>query len=395
MRLIITTFALLFLGALAHAQITIERQDYTLEVGAQNKSWTVDFSNATVPQDGEGVVWDFSGVALEESFLVNYEASSSPLFPESNITEPSFGSFLGGLAIQESTSYNLLSDTAYGNWGLIGERVDIPLAGLTGGATDTLKALEMVVQNEQPRNVIKFPLNYGDSWSHNSSYSIDYLVTVAAFNLQGVPAQQIIQDSTFYEVSGYGEVILPNPLGADLEPVRTEGLLVKRNRIVTDNYTLGGQPAPQLMLDAFGLEQGETEITTRYFIYAKGLPRSAANILVDSNGEVISFNVSDDIKQFVSSTSQAVAKPVAVKAFPNPVVAGAPLSVEMPATINNGVLELVDALGRQVAVWPVSGLQGQIVDYNLPNHLQAGLYMYRIIENNQEVRGIGKLHVVH
>ena len=354
MRLIITTFALLFLGALAHAQITIERQDYTLEVGAQNKSWTVDFSNATVPQDGEGVVWDFSGVALEESFLVNYEASSSPLFPESNITEPSFGSFLGGLAIQESTSYNLLSDTAYGNWGLIGERVDIPLAGLTGGATDTLKALEMVVQNEQPRNVIKFPLNYGDSWSHNSSYSIDYLVTVAAFNLQGGPAQQI-----------------------------------------TDNYTLVGQPAPQLMLDAFGLEQGETEITTRYFIYAKGLPRSAANILVDSNGEVISFNVSDDIKQFVSSTSQAVAKPVAVKAFPNPVVAGAPLSVEMPATINNGVLELVDALGRQVAVWPVSGLQGQIVDYNLPNHLQAGLYMYRIIENNQEVRGIGKLHVVH
>jgi hypothetical protein len=240
MRLIITTFALFFFGALAHAQVTIERQDYTLEVGAQNKSWTVDFSNATVPQDGEGVIWDFSSVALEESFLVNYEASSSPLFPESNITEPSFGSFLGGLAIQESTSYNLLSDTAYGNWGLIGESVDIPMAGLTGGATDTLKALEMVVQNVQPRNVIKFPLNYGDSWSHNSSYSIDYLVTVAAFNLQGVPAQQIIQDSAFYEVSGYGEVILPNPLGADLEPVRTEGLLVKRNRIVTDNYTLGG-----------------------------------------------------------------------------------------------------------------------------------------------------------
>jgi hypothetical protein len=116
--------------------------------------------------------------------------------------------------------------------------------------------------------------------------------------------------------------------------------------------------------------------------------------LVDSNGEVISFNVSDDIKQFVSSTSQAVAKPVAVRTFPNPVVAGALLSVEMPATINNGMLELVDALGRQVAVWPVSGLQGQIVPLSLPADLQAGLYLYRVIENNQEVRGIGKLNVV-
>lgn len=33
-----------------------------------------------------------------------------------------------------------------------------------------------------------------------------------------------------------------------------------------------------------------------YFIYVKGLFCSVVNILVDSNGEVIFFNVFDDIK---------------------------------------------------------------------------------------------------
>ena len=394
MKQTITLIALLSLSTILQAQITIERQDFTLEAGTQTKAWVVDPDNAFEPQAGEGVVWDFSNLTLGESFLTDYEAPSSPLFPQANITEPSSGSFLGGLAVQPSVSFNTLSDTAYGNWGLIGEATDIPLAPLTGGSTDTLKAFELVVQFEQPRNFIQFPLNYGDTWSHNESYNIDYLVSVAAFGLQGVPAQQISQDSTFYEVAGYGELILPNPQGAELEPVSMEALMIKRGRVVTDNYTLGGQPAPQVMLDAFGLEQGETQITTRYLIYAKGLPRTAANIEVNSEGEVVFFTISDDIVQFINSTSNAAAAPATTKAFPNPATAGALLSVEMPAAVDNGVLELIDAHGRQAAVWPVNGLKGQIVQYTLPAHLQAGMYMYRIIENNQQVRGIGKLNII-
>ncbi|HKK78305.1 MAG TPA: T9SS type A sorting domain-containing protein [Phaeodactylibacter sp.] len=394
MKQTITLIALLSLSTILQAQITIERQDFTLEAGTQTKAWVVDPDNAFEPQAGEGVVWDFSNLTLGESFLTDYEAPSSPLFPQANITEPSSGSFLGGLAVQPSVSFNTLSDTAYGNWGLIGEATDIPLAPLTGGSTDTLKAFELVVQFEQPRNFIQFPLNYGDTWSHNESYNIDYLVSVAAFGLQGVPAQQISQDSTFYEVAGYGELILPNPQGAELEPVSMEALMIKRGRVVTDNYTLGGQPAPQVMLDAFGLEQGETQITTRYLIYAKGLPRTAANIEVNSEGEVVFFTISDDIVQFINSTSNAAAAPATTKAFPNPATAGALLSVEMPAAVDNGVLELIDAHGRQAAVWPVNGLKGQIVQYTLPAHLQTGMYMYRIIENNQQVRGIGKLNII-
>lgn len=394
MRLIITTVALLFSGVVAHAQITIERQDFTLEPGIQTKGWYLDHAGASAPEVGEGAVWDFSSLTLDGSFTADYEVPSSPLFPEANITEPSFATLLGGLGIQNSFNYNSIDDSGYGSWGSIGEEVSVPLGPVTGMDADNLTILELVIQFDQRRTLLPFPLTYGDAWTHNATYNVDFLVTVAGFGLQGVPAGQTIQDSVSYEVAGYGTVILPNPQGADQEPVSIEGLLIKRDRITTNNYTLAGQPAPQLMLDAFGLEQGEIQFNTRYFVYAKGLPRSAANIAVNGNGEITSFTISDDITQLISSTSKAGAEPTQAKAFPNPIVAGGALSVELPATIQNGTLQLLDAFGRQVAVWPVNGLQGQIVPCNLPAHLQAGLYVYRIIENNQEVRGIGKLNIV-
>jgi hypothetical protein len=74
MRLFITLTALLFLSAQAQAQITIERSDFTLEVGAQTKSWNIDYANAFIPTEGEGVIWDFSNLTLADSFLVNYAA---------------------------------------------------------------------------------------------------------------------------------------------------------------------------------------------------------------------------------------------------------------------------------------------------------------------------------
>jgi hypothetical protein len=394
MRRTLTLFTILCLCTLVQAQITIERQDFTLEVGAQTKAWRVDFTNASAPEIGEGMIWDYSELMLGNSFLVDYEAPSSPLFPEANITEPIFSTLLGGLGVQSGLAYTLLDDTGYGSFGLIGEAVDLPLALLTGGATDTLKALELVIQYEERRSNIQFPLNYGDTWSYADTYDVDFLISVAAFGLQNVPAQQIIYDSSSYEVAGYGTIVLPNPEGPMLEPISIEALMIKRDRVTIDSFTLGGQPAPQVMLDAFGLEQSDTQVTTRYFIYAKGLPRTAANIELNSSGEVISFTISDDIVQLINSTSEAAAEPVRAKAFPNPAAAGTSLSVELPVAIDNGTLALVDIQGRQVAAWPMRGLQGQIMQYNLPGNLQAGLYTYQIRDEKSRIRGIGKLNIV-
>jgi hypothetical protein len=375
MRLLITLTALLFLSAQVQAQITIERSDFTLEVGAQTKAWHVNYDNASIPEDGAGVVWDFSGLTLGSSFLVNYDAPSNPAFPQANITEPSFGTILGDLAVLPSVSYSLLDDTGYGALGLTNEEIHVPLGTITGGASDTLTVLGKVIEYTERRTLLQFPLNYGDTWNYHLDFGLDFAVTFAAFGLQGVPAQQISRDSAILTVAGYGTLILPNPGGEELEPVSIEALMVKRNDRVTNNYTLGGQPAPQAMLNLFGLEQGESRTSTRYFFYTKGLPRTAANINLNGNGEIDFFTISDDIKNLVSSTSKVAAEPVPVRVFPNPASGSFQLAFDKPDA-QDWTVELHNSLGQVVHRQAIAGGAGAIHETVLLPKCSAGLYHY-------------------
>ncbi len=392
MRLFVTLLALLSVGALVQAQITIERQDFTLEPGARVTFWHLDHTNASPPEPGEGVIWDFSELLLDDGFYTDYEIADSEEFPGSNLEEPSIRPILGGLASQGGTYYSLLDDTGYSRLGNISESVNVGLGTFTNAPGDTLKVLSKVYDFTEPETLIRFPLNFGDSWGYDNTTTTDFNVTVAAFGLQDTPASQVSRDSVNLSVVGYGTLILPNPSG--IGTVSIEALMIERNRHLAYNYFLGGQPAPQLMLDLFGLQQGRTENITRYFFYAKGLPRSAANIRLDQNGNIILFTIPDDLQDVISSSKAQAAEPVAIQAFPSPIRTGELLSVHLPFDVFNGAFELFDAYGRQAAAWPVDAAQGQMLQYALPGHVPAGLYVFRIIDENKQVRGIGKLNVV-
>jgi hypothetical protein len=390
MRLFITLLALLFLSVQGRAQITIERSDFTLEIGAQTEAWYVDFTNASVPEEGEGMVWDFSDLTLDGNFFVNYNAATNAAFPQANITEPTFSSLLGGLAIQQGLSYNVLDDTGYGAFGMINEEISAPLAIFTGGAGDTLTVLGGVMDYMQRRNNVQFPLNYGDSWGYVIDFEVDFLVTVAAFGLQNTPAGQISSDSSTHTVAGYGTLILPNPEGAGLDPVSLEVLMVKRPRTVTNNYTLGGMPAPQVMLDLFGLEQGESQTSTRYMFYAKGLPRTAANILVNEQGAITSFTISNEITNVINSISTASAEPVRVKAFPNPASGSFQLAFDKPDA-QDWTLELYNPFGQAVHRQVVAGGAGPVQETVLLPQLPTGVYHYVLRSHTGVVTASGHL----
>jgi len=354
--------------------------------------WNLDFANTAIPEDGEGMVWDFSDLSLSGTILSDFSTSSNSIFSDANLKAPTLRPTLGGVANQLGEAYYLLDDTGYGSIGQIFEPLDVPLVTFTGGAEDELKVLETVRDFMGRQSTIQFPLNFGDSWTYDATTQTDYLVTVAAFALQNTPAGQITRDSAELSVAGYGTLILPNPDGSD--PVSVEALMVKRTRKAIFDYTLGGQPAPQLMLDLFGLQQGEEQNVTRYFFYAKGLPRSAANIRVNGQGNIDQFTISDELKNLVTSTSEAATALAPVKAFPNPIMAGDILSIHSPVEVARGNFELINTFGQLVASWPVNAVQNETLRFALPMSMQSGTYLYRITDDNKEVRGTGKLNVV-
>lgn len=390
MRSFITLIALSFLSFQLKAQITIERTDFTLEVGAQTEAWYIDYTNATAPEEGEGVVWDYSDLSLNGNFFVNYDGASNAAFPQANITEPSYSDLLGGLALQPGLLYNVLDDTGYGSLGLINEEISAPLTVFTGGAGDTLTVLGDVIDYMQRRNTIQFPLNYGDSWDYVVDFEVNFLVTVAAFGLQNTPASQMIRDSAVYSVASHGTLLLPNPEGAGLDPVSLEVLMVKRTRTVTNNFTLGGMPAPQVMLDLFGLEQGESETSTRYFFYTKGLPRTAANILVNENGVVESFTISNEVGNVVNSTSSVAVEPIWVKVFPNPASGSFHLAFDKPDALD-WTVELHNSFGQTVHRQAVPGGIGANQVTVTPPQLSAGLYHYVLRNHTGAVTASGGL----
>lgn len=390
MRPLITLITLLLLSTQVQAQITIERSDFTLEVGAQTKAWNVDYANASIPEVGEGMVWDFSNLVLGDSFLVDYAPPSNPAFPNANLTEPSSGTILGDLAVLPSISYSLLDDTGYGALGLTNETVHVPLGVVTGGTSDTLTILEKAMVYTERRTLLQFPLNYGDSWEYNIDFSLDFAVTVAAFGLQGVPAAQISSDSATLTVAGYGTLILPNPDGPELDPVSIEALMIKRTDRVTNNYTLGGQPAPQVMLDLFGLAQGENRTSTRYFFYAKGLPRTAVNINVNGNGDIDFFTISDAITDVVSSTSKATTELVPVMVFPNPASGSFQLAFDK-TDAQDWTVELYNALGQAVHRQVIAGGSGTTyAELRLPK-LSAGQHHYVLRSREGKIMASGSV----
>jgi hypothetical protein len=148
------------------------------------------------------------------------------------------------------------------------------------------------------------------------------------------------------------------------------------------------------MLDLFGIEQGETLNRTTYSFYTKGLPAPAADIFLDEDGNIDFFVIPDDIQDLVSSTATESVAPDAFRVFPNPLQAGAQLSVHASVEVLNGNMELLDAFGRQVAIWPLSAAQNETLRFTLPGMLHSGLYLYRITDKNKQVRSTGKLQVI-
>lgn len=375
MRLVITCFIFsIFSGALL-GQITIERSDYTMQAGTRITAWRLDYSNAMLPAEGEGLVWDYSSLPLEDGFFTDFLAASNDSIPSANIMFTNFGGVLGLPEPRPINTFQLLDETGYGTVGTIHPEVRAPLGAFTGGAEDTLISREVVNVHPQRSSTIQFPLNFGDTWAYERDVNFNFEVSVAAFGLQGAPAGQLTRDSTVVSVVGHGTLILPNPGGIGLEPVSMEVLQVKEERVTTFTYTLAGQPAPPAMLNLLNIEQGEVQAFTRYYFFAKGLPRSAASIRFDQEGNIVLFNISDEVKNLVSSTADIQSEMVPVKAFPNPNQGRFQLRFDKPDA-QSWTLDVYNFLGQSVHRQVIADQSGSIHTTVQTASLPAGQYRY-------------------
>lgn len=352
------------------AQFTIERQDYTLTAaGGTIYYWNMDDTGISVPAEGADVVWDFSGRALTGAFNYVKTPVSEPLFPTANLVEHAIGLALG-LVPLEVNFYEQLADDGFKILGRTTPAVALPSQPLTGGANDTITFLGTVAVYEEPTYYVKFPLNYEDTWDSEINIPGNYLLTVTGFGLDHVPATSNYNYKETNTVVGHGTLILPHPDGTGT--VSLEALLLKSTTVRVDSFFLAGQPAPTVMLNTLGLVQGNTDITTEYIFYAKGLNRSALNMRA-VNGQFTSITMADEIRNIVSSTKQVANTLMDVKVFPNPTSGDFQIAFEK-SDAHTWVLEIYNSFGQMIFHQNLEGASGKtLAGFSLPASTPAGL----------------------
>lgn len=371
------------------AQITIERSDYTLTTnGATVDAWTMETNGAAIPAEGPNVVWDYSGQAL--TGLSNYTKepiASDPVFPDANLLEASTGLALD-LVEQGVDFYERLDDEGYSVLGRIVEQLTLPAQSLTGGPNDTITFLGSTNVYEEPIYYLKFPLNYEDSWSTEINIQGNFLMTVTAFGLDHVPASSNYNYAETESVVGFGTLILPHPDGQGT--VSMEALLLKGTTVRTDSFFLAGQPAPQIMLDALGLQQGAVTTYSNYNFFTKGIKQSALSLRTEG-GQITRMTITDEIKDIVSSIGFTPEDLIDTRVFPNPNTGTFQVSFEK-ADARNWTISLYNPLGQLVKQEIIDAPHGPITEeISSPASASAGLYQYVIRNADKRIRASGQV----
>lgn len=393
MKQIFTSITLIFIALQLSAQITIERSDYTREFDDTVVRITADNPEAfTTPEAGEDMLWDYSGISFpiaNAGMLASLVESSAPEMPDANIVlaGTNTGAFLPGLTF-EVTNYEVLDEEGYRHLGQSHLPIDYPIGAITGTATDSINFLYVLNDFTDPTVYVEFPMTYGSADVNHYNYNNDLLITATPFGLDHTPGNIQFQYAQELTVNGWGNVSITNPL--DGEIVEIEVLMVKELTIEVDSAFLGGGPAPQSLLNNFGIIQGAVDtIRVNYEFWAKGLDNPLMRINVLADGTYNGF-LNAGAATLVSTSEKILDQLIPIAVSPNPSSGDFRMNFIKDNTAD-WTLEVHNFIGQVVHHQTIRGGQGTVNQEVSIQTKSPGTHVYLIRNEVGTVVGAGKI----
>lgn len=335
-----------------------------------NAKW--DFSIAQYPNNGY------------QSLRTTTQSANYPNAKFNLLTSYIFAGALGYSAVQH---YDISSTSITS----IGEEVTIeqiiPLGSLTGNANDELIFPVQNVVYSEPQLERKYPTAMGSSFTSTNTKNTKFNLTVAAYGLNKTPGIRKSVRTVKDTVIGWGTVKIKGAFYKriyDNVPV----LQVRHTVTVTDSFFLGGSPAPQALLDAFGLKQGVPENFYSIDFINQGELDELIRIDFDKSAFVTVKEVEiqeNRLEQYIITGLTDLSVQNAINVYPNP-IAGNTITVDLPTNHNGSwTYKLTDILGREVSKGAIN-----TNTINLPNEFTKGTYILTI-SNNDNVVSINKV----
>jgi hypothetical protein len=374
-----------------HAQITLEKSDYLLEVGSPFYTSPVSDAVATIPTEGIDQVWDYTSLFVMDPDTTTLDAYTETEFPTANasldlVTLQSVGPLLVPF---QRTNYFTLNDNEYGRVGVKFQPLDIPTGALTGNPLDSINYLESNgTYPGDPGHNAWFPMNYDDSRTSTYTVNNEFLLTVTAFAVDHVPCVNKVEGSNSANVVGWGKLSLVNP--ADQNTVELDVLLMKSTTVEVDSFHIGGAPFPQPLLDAFGVAQGVPDTFITYLFFAKGF--STPVLQLRETGGMLDGDISSDLT-LITALQDIGDHTIPFQYFPNPATDQVNIAFEK-STNEPWLFFLYNSMGQRVLTHAITQAKGAVLEV-IPFNKQfsTGNYFYVLHSGDQRVMSSGSLQV--
>ncbi len=349
-------------------------------------------------QLGDNVYYDF-GAALQLS-STDQPFTTNSFFQSTNVNFPNALYYKDGF-ININQNYGFYADGYMRQTGTgfyeVGMNKDVTdrfgLGAMSGNEADSLIVPAQVIAYSTPRTILPYPCTMGTSWTTNYRSVANANITVNAFGLHNVPLTVVtnwwIKDS----VVAWGEATVPivGNQSSKAYPI----LVSQRSSVRQDSLYLGGQPAPDAFVTAFGGSQGELTKTYRYWSFRADEPNYlfVFNYASDSTYTATpSFFVSDrvDIANGVNDEPSTIAS----SANPNPATNDVRLHFQKPNDAPWS-LEIYSTLGERVHTQMISAGYGDVDCPVSVAGFNSGAYMAVVRDQNQRVVSKSSFVVSH
>jgi len=310
---ILLSVTLLFGYSISNSQVVIQSSDVTLTNGQTIYQRNLPASAFSEFEVGADKQWDFSTAGFVGE-MMTLDFVTPPTNPEfSTATHATLGMFgfpSIGYIVPTVTYYELNQDGFF-ELGNYHQTTEIPLS--QDGKTNANVPEQNSPFLPAPRVGFPLPLVYNESETlipDPCNRTINMVINVPAAGLTDAPFDYSRIELLSYKTVGWGKLKLS---GYEQEE---DVIVVERYRSQVDSFYLYSQPAPDMLLSSFGLEQGSTTSFRTLFFFAKGYPQSILNLSLNAEGQVINaFQIAYNPTMGVDNQDILLYQP---NVFPNP-----------------------------------------------------------------------------
>jgi hypothetical protein len=379
----------LSLTAPVHAQFVLTEAECQYDItGSPDVDSIYSLStNFTRPTLGAGQNWDFSSVPVSFNSYYRHYIPDADAFPGTTLMRWAFTP----ISQLEYVHLGQQTVTTEGRFehGVHIRRQALPIGAITNTPTDSLIFPKQSAYYSAPERLLVFPTELGDTWADTFQFTTDFSLTVGGFGLFNAPGQRKAYRTIQYEVVASGNMVVRNTSGS---PSAAHPVICVRYQVHNvDSFFLAGQPAPALLLGAFGLQQGMVGNVYEELFYRADEPTPLMGIgYTDANYTVINEAFTHHERVGMLSNTGETTVLTNVLLGPNPVAAGEMLQVTVDQAAGK-VYEftLTDALGRRVLQTQFSS-SGAIA---IPADMSVGMYYYQVVNTDANAATSGVLMV--